>query len=112
MTEAEELLWPADVAVLASEGDTGPSARTIIHYLSDARRAGRANERGDWHIPEPAGKFARQVETDTPGVYRTVYSPRWRRADIVAWLAARREHRANLARERQDPQTGVFKAAS
>ncbi len=76
-------LWAEDVAALL-----GVLPRTVIFSASKTKRK-PARERSLVDMPLPAGRRRRQVETNA-GQPRTVVSPWWHEADILACQAARR----------------------
>jgi hypothetical protein len=116
MTAAEDsevssdgLLFPEQVAALMSER-TGRtvSTRTVVHYLSEARRnARRTGHRSEYDLPEPVDQVLRSVLTGG-GETRWVRSSRWDEQDIRTWLG-RREGRPPAPRARSTV-TGQFLA--
>jgi hypothetical protein len=77
-------LWAEDVGALL-----GVTARTVVFSASKTKRKAKA-ARTACDLPLPAGRRRRQVRT-SQGKPRTVVSPWWHEADIMACRDARRE---------------------
>lgn len=85
-TDPGPLLWPEEVAELL-----GCRPATVIYNASRARKARRDRARKPPRpFPLEYDHQVRQVPT-TSGGTRFVRTPRWREADVLAYVQARRE---------------------